>query len=285
MQNEIEKPISNSISHTSMPFASIDKNNPIEENMKNFFEGKNIVSITNLNDQNEVVQNHNQDNLIKKLEIRFENNFTKIYDVEFFKTENNLVEYKIKNNNNELLYIAFVVNNENSVQLDLGDLSTLNLYSDSYNGLLSANNTDLKKLFLEKSFNETKIKAKEIISNIFNFYVNSVNITDDQKQRLATKIKENKEKLVFILSYLNRWFNFNINRWNFKNWLLFSNWFNKNKKVLILDYLIDLPNDFKQYLPHWYPSRYDKNKIQGVVDKDTYKSKNIITFLMRILNH
>ncbi|WP_220200935.1 hypothetical protein, partial [Mesomycoplasma hyorhinis] len=73
MQNEIEKPISNSISHTSMPFASIDKNNPIEENMKNFFEGKNIVSITNLNDQNEVVQNHNQDNLIKKLEIRFEN--------------------------------------------------------------------------------------------------------------------------------------------------------------------------------------------------------------------
>lgn len=96
MQNEIEKPISNSISHTSMPFASIDKNNPIEENMKNFFEGKNIVSITNLNDQNEVVQNHNQDNLIKKLEIRFENNFTKIYDVEFFKTENNLVEYKIK---------------------------------------------------------------------------------------------------------------------------------------------------------------------------------------------
>ncbi|ADM21554.1 hypothetical protein MHR_0080 [Mesomycoplasma hyorhinis HUB-1] len=191
--------------------------------MKNFFEGKNIVSITNLNDQNEVVQNHNQDNLIKKLEIRFENNFTKIYDVEFFKTENNLVEYKIKNNNNELLYIAFVVNNENSVQLDLGDLSTLNLYSDSYNGLLSANNTDLKKLFLEKSFNETKIKAKEIISNIFNFYVNSVNITDDQKQRLATKIKENKEKLVFILSYLNRWFNFNINRWNFKNWLLFSN--------------------------------------------------------------
>ncbi|WP_268824910.1 hypothetical protein [Mesomycoplasma hyorhinis] len=44
MQNEIEKPISNSISHTSMPFASIDKNNPIEENMKNFFEGKNIVS-------------------------------------------------------------------------------------------------------------------------------------------------------------------------------------------------------------------------------------------------
>ncbi|MXR43896.1 hypothetical protein DR101_02980 [Mycoplasma hyorhinis] len=77
--------------------------------MKNFFEGKNIVSITNLNDQNEVVQNHNQDNLIKKLEIRFENNFTKIYDVEFFKTENNLVEYKIKNNNNELLYIAFVV--------------------------------------------------------------------------------------------------------------------------------------------------------------------------------
>ncbi|WP_308700344.1 ZmpA/ZmpB/ZmpC family metallo-endopeptidase, partial [Mesomycoplasma hyorhinis] len=95
--------------------------------------------------------------------------------------------------------------------------------------MLSANNTDLKKLFLEKSFNETKIKAKEIISNIFNFYVNSVNITDDQKQRLATKIKENKEKLVFILSYLNRWFNFNINRWNFKNWLLFSNWFNKNK--------------------------------------------------------
>ncbi|WP_237022830.1 hypothetical protein [Mesomycoplasma hyorhinis] len=169
MQNEIEKPISNSISHTSMPFASIDKNNPIEENMKNFFEGKNIVSITNLNDQNEVVQNHNQDNLIKKLEIRFENNFTKIYDVEFFKTENNLVEYKIKNNNNELLYIAFVVNNENSVQLDLGDLSTLNLYSDSYNGLLSANNTDLKKLFLEKSFNETKIKAKEIISNILIF--------------------------------------------------------------------------------------------------------------------
>ncbi|WP_308701607.1 ZmpA/ZmpB/ZmpC family metallo-endopeptidase, partial [Mesomycoplasma hyorhinis] len=75
--------------------------------------------------------------------------------------------------------------------------------------MLSANNTDLKKLFLEKSFNETKIKAKEIISNIFNFYVNSVNITDDQKQRLATKIKENKEKLVFILSYLNRWFNFN----------------------------------------------------------------------------
>ncbi|WP_234934432.1 hypothetical protein [Mesomycoplasma hyorhinis] len=64
--------------------------------------------------------------------------------------------------------------------------------------MLSANNTDLKKLFLEKSFNETKIKAKEIISNIFNFYVNSVNITDDQKQRLATKIKENKEKLVFM---------------------------------------------------------------------------------------
>ncbi|WP_308704891.1 ZmpA/ZmpB/ZmpC family metallo-endopeptidase, partial [Mesomycoplasma hyorhinis] len=145
---------------------------------------------------------------------------------------------------------CFRCQNENSVQLDLGDLSTLNLYSDSYNGLLSANNTDLKKLFLEKSFNETKIKAKEIISNIFNFYVNSVNITDDQKQRLATKIKENKEKLVFILSYLNRWFNFNINRWNFKNWLLFSNWFNTNKKVLILGYLIDFPSDFQQYLPH-----------------------------------
>lgn len=40
MQNEIEKPISNSISHTSMPFASIDKNNPIEENMKNFSKAK-----------------------------------------------------------------------------------------------------------------------------------------------------------------------------------------------------------------------------------------------------
>ena len=56
-----------------------------------------------------------------------------------------------------------------------------NLYLDSYNGLLLVNNIDLKKLFLEKFFNEIKIKVKEIIFNIFNFYVNLVNIIDDQK--------------------------------------------------------------------------------------------------------
>ena len=55
MYNEIEKLIFNFILYILMFFVFIDKNNLIEENMKNFFEGKNIVSIINLNDQNEVV--------------------------------------------------------------------------------------------------------------------------------------------------------------------------------------------------------------------------------------
>lgn len=131
------------------------------------------------------------------------------------------------------------------------------------------------KYLLENSFNQEKSRVKELIWPILaqDILVNSKsNITADN---FKDKILQNQSKILLALTYINKWYNFNIGDFNFKKFILYDNPNLQKDNKSFLDFIIQIgskqPDD---YSPQNVINFYEQN-LRPEIDS----SKDFFSFI------
>ncbi|WP_215739626.1 ZmpA/ZmpB/ZmpC family metallo-endopeptidase [Mesomycoplasma hyorhinis] len=134
------------------------------------------------------------------------------------------------------------------------------LFNDSQSLLSSS------KYLLENSFEQEKLKIKEILSPILaqDILINTKsNVT---VENYKDKIIKNKSKILLALSYIRKWYDFNIGDFNFRKFILYDNPNLHTENKSILEFLIQIGSKpTVDYEPQNLINFYNDN-LKNIID-------------------
>ncbi|MBF0714848.1 ZmpA/ZmpB/ZmpC family metallo-endopeptidase, partial [Gemelliphila palaticanis] len=260
---------------------------------------KDVVSVTPMKDDKFIVNllDKEQPN---KLFIKYADNTKEI--VELTKIGNfkdtDIVEYSFNGN------LLFTLNQFNKDVSSLSTsvkekLSSVALDSDSvrsvlklaeHNAAIAASGYSYKNtiadLYLDNSFEEIKNNLDTIIPKLLSN--NDITYLDNEtiKKTILKKVEDNKEKIMLGLSYLNRLYGINFDKFNIKDLVMFNpNFYGKNLDNI--DYLIEVGSQgFESLMISNSVSTYGKtlaNKL-GSTDLIQFLDNNRTLFTSKSAN-
>ncbi|QJB71130.1 ZmpA/ZmpB/ZmpC family metallo-endopeptidase [Mycoplasma sp. 1654_15] len=178
---------------------------------------------------------------LNKIKILYQDKSVDYKTIEFKSDFENIAEYYI--DDFKASYTPYALNKQyklNPARLEsLKNLSYNNIYLQYYFNITA---DKFEKLFYEDSFNEIKNKIEGILNKILFNEFSQIPDSQELRDAIFEKVYNNKEKLLFAISYINRWYDFNVDDLNVKDVLFYAFNYFSDKKISVLDWLISIAN-------------------------------------------
>ena len=203
---------------------------------------KELLSAVPMRDKQVVTDINKNKAKINKLLLHYSDNTSQILDIRYQQDFSKVAEYEIVNT--KLMYTPNVLlyNYNNIIKSVLNDLNSVQYDSDAVRKILDISaDIKLTELYLDEQFTKTKANIEDSLSKLLSadaaIAENNNSIIDNY---VIEKIKNNKEALLLGLTYLERWYNFNYGEISAKNMILYHLDFFGKSNGSALDNVIEL---------------------------------------------
>lgn len=202
---------------------------------------KELLSAVMMKDDQVITDIVSNKQTANKLLLHYNDHSSEKFDLKYQTDFANLAEYNLGNTG--LLYTPnqFLYDRDSIVKEVLPELQKLDYQSDAIRKTLGISPAvKLTELYLEEQFSKTKQNLGGSLKKLLSADAGLASDNSVTRGYLVDKIKNNKEALLFGLTYLERWYNFNYGQVNVKDLVMYHPDFFGKGNTSPLDTLIEL---------------------------------------------
>ncbi|VNN64555.1 immunoglobulin A1 protease [Streptococcus pneumoniae] len=202
---------------------------------------KELLSAVMMKDDQVITDIVSNKQTANKLLLHYNDHSSEKFDLKYQTDFANLAEYNLGNTG--LLYTPnqFLYDRDSIVKEVLPELQKLDYQSDAIRKTLGISpEVKLTELYLEDQFSKTKQNLGDSLKKLLSADAGLASDNSVTRGYLVDKIKNNKEALLFGLTYLERWYNFNYGQVNVKDLVMYHPDFFGKGNTSPLDTLIEL---------------------------------------------
>ncbi|VJM85925.1 immunoglobulin A1 protease [Streptococcus pneumoniae] len=202
---------------------------------------KELLSAVMMKDDQVITDIISNKQTANKLLLHYKDHSSEKFDLRYQADFANLAEYSIGDSG--LLYTPnqFLYHQDSIINQVLPELNRVNYQSDAVRNTLGISpEVKLTELYLEEQFTKTKEHLAENLKKLLSSDAGLVTDNEVMTGYIIDKIKRNKEALLLVMSYLERWYNFSYGQVNVKDLVMYHPDFFGKGNTSPLDTLIEL---------------------------------------------